>query len=178
MTPDQQEISKHRSEVSKPVSWFQYTENKLLGNSSACSYIRPPSVSIAKLSLTTVQMLGWSRSNQNEQSSHCDSNVRWLRPVMNYEILLDGPHPKSDLQRWEGYYRFNFLASALCSDSQSRVRIKGPQQNLMVHKYQLATDLLWGSNKCGKVWIYQGRKMITIHICKTHLVSLTLHNLS
>lgn len=71
---------------------------------------------------------------------------------MNYEILLDGPQiGLAEVGRLP--CRFNFLASDLCPDSRSKVRIKGLEQNVMVHKYQLATDFLLGSSKHGKVRI-------------------------
>lgn len=90
------------------------------------------SVPIAKPSLNTVQILGWSRSNQNQPSSLRDSNARKLsRSVMNYEILLDGSHSNLDMQRWKEGYPVGtlFLASAiyLDSQSQSRVKVEGPQ---------------------------------------------------
>lgn len=68
--------------------------------------------------------------------------------------------------------RFIFLASDLCPDSRSKVRIKGLEQNLMVRKYQLATDLLLGSNKHGKVRIIREGKRLLYRFANSSYKSL------
>lgn len=135
MTPDQQEISKHRSEASQSPGF----------NTLKTGYWGTPPPVLTKATFCPCR----------KALSHCCSNTWMIQMKSNLAIqpsrqqrpLAQTCDELWNLTGWaqvrvrlaeEGLlpHRFNFLASALCSDSRSRVIIKGLQQNLMVHKYQ------------------------------------------
>lgn len=132
------EISKHKSEVNN--SGFNTLKTSYWGNST-CTFRADYKTLPQYCSNTWMVPI-----KSNQQPSQRDSNARKLsRSVMNYEILLDGSHSNLDMQRWKEGYPVGtlFLASAiyLDSQSQSRVKVEGPQWNLMGHEDWPATDV-------------------------------------